>query len=369
MWGESTATVANRLFENSGQVLAFVGVPPASASGDAALAAEAAKALRTFKSVQALMEQGVFFHILCQGNIASLCSSIGLGKDSFSVLNVKHAQGDGDEAEMEDQLDAIDMGRALMSHAKMVVAINIDFGAYPAVDLCTFCSTSGGYVHILGNSARSGAEDTIDAGVLLAPEVSTGAVANIIHRFDAGVFLSSVLKEHFGVEVPLENFPPFDPSRSTTKHEFQQFHSAWMNLQRKNLDIPNAAEEGEQASPPKKPIQARADKTKPQRAAGNVPSKRKDKKSKRKKSGKRKEGKGSTAALKRLHRRLQTGIVALSGSSPLRAREDLLDVLTDLHIFPPPSRRKLDKCPGLGASMAVRTWILCCVLCAYFVDV
>ena len=235
---------------------------------------------------------------------------------------------------------------------------------------------------------------------------------NILHRFGASTFLSAILQDHFSIHVPSINLPPWTspsnannsgrPMPSKTENQqserselesVQNFQAVWWNIcQREKSDdsepfeapgdILVAADSGAiarsgvdrgistqsiLAAPVVPALKLSGPKISTQLGSQAASSQRimvlkKEKKSskhgksrKKKKSGKRKEGRSSTAALSHLQRRLRIGLGGLRGPSPLKSREELLDVLTDLHLIqPPPSHRRLQKNPELGRSLVVR---------------
>ena len=191
MWGESTSTVSNLLYESSGRVLAFLGAPivsdsrTGSGSGTTAAttttapdiiapersttcrspdSAVAAAHLQLLRSVKALLDQGTCFHVLCQSNCSrELLLSAGVERDRFTLLNplrkgtqngtgqagltvLDPERDDSDPDPEQAVVNALDMARALTSRASVVLALDVDFSAFPATELCSQCCAEGGQV-------------------------------------------------------------------------------------------------------------------------------------------------------------------------------------------------------------------------------
>lgn len=210
MWGESSSTVSNVLYESSGRVLAFLGSPvindrcsSSSGSGSSTAtvtktttiapedpsrntpctspdSAAAADHLQLLRCVKALLDQGTCFHVLCQSNCSrELLLSAGVERDRFTLLNplrttkeIEEGGGEGggsgagviildperDDSDPDPEqavVNALDMARALTSRASVVLALDVDFSAFPATELCSQCCAEGGQVSTTSIAKRS----------------------------------------------------------------------------------------------------------------------------------------------------------------------------------------------------------------------
>ena len=119
MWGQSTISVSNTLFQHSGRVLVFLGPSVAaqrakphdigsqnngasSSNSDSnsnsnpkldplrhiptPINAEK-KAFEVFRCLKVLVDQGLAYHILCQGDERRLLDAVGVRKHQFSLLH------------------------------------------------------------------------------------------------------------------------------------------------------------------------------------------------------------------------------------------------------------------------------------------
>ena len=357
MWGEATSAVAGELFEHSGKTLVFLGpCVPVSLSAKFPKGKVERGIVQLLGSVRCLMEQGTCFHVLCQTDISRLLKAVGFSRRQYTVLAPTITSTDDETSDWSDVSDdddpvqaALQMGRALASSAKVLLALDVEFDSYPATDLCSLCALNGGLVHLIGIGTAAQTDASRSAATLLASFPSAGrqfTESRIFHQFPSWEFLHQVLQGHYDISLELDYDTLIKIFQTIWQHQ-PVTHLVKSSAKSDPKPQPTTktevkAKDKESSTPT--PLQADTPDSHPTKTHSK-------KKSKRKKSRQRNS---KHAALQRLQHRLQAALRGLAGSSPVQCRLDLLDILTDFHLLPTPSQRHLEKCKGLVADLAVR---------------